>query len=351
MGRAPAVNSSGMTDAWHELLPDPGDVDAGRADVRPALRRLGEAGLLGNGYDEADGGLALAARSVRRIASAGLATAFAVWSQRMVLEYLRCCPPSAADRPLLDQLRSGEVTGATALAPAIADLAGEHPLPVVAEPDGAGWRLRGRISWASNLFDDAAVVTPARTPDEGRLVVLFRLSDAGVRLTPAPELLALNGTGTGGVVLDGVTVPAERVLTDDLAAFMALCRPTMLLLQAALAVGLADASLAASTPHLVGAGAVLTGDHEELAARLDDVAVRLDDQAASRTGIGQAHPARVRLDAIGVATDAVALETALSGGSGFRAASPTSRRVREAAFLPVQAPTLAQLRRQLAGPQ
>jgi len=42
--------------------------------------------------------------------------------------------------------------------------------------------------------------------------------------------------------------------------------------------------------------------------------------------------------------DTVHLDGLLQGGSGFRADSPTSRRRREDAFLPVQAPTDVHLR-------
>lgn len=337
-----------MTDIRTQVLAGAADVDSGRADVRPVLRALGAVGLLADD-DDADGGLISAVRMVRRIAAGSLASAFAVWSQRMVLEYLRCCPPSAGVRALQDALRSGEVTGATALAPAVADLAGRGELPLVAQPDGGGWRLTGPISWASNLFDDAVVVTPARTPQEGRVVVLFRLSDPGVDLGPVPELLGLNGTGTRTVALHEVAVPQGSVLSDDLAAFMSLCRPAMLLMQAALAVGVADASLAESGAHLTGGNAVLRRDHEDLARRRDEVAVGMDDQASSRTGTGRAQLARTRLDAMAVATQAVALETAVCGGTGYRAGSATGRRVREVAFLPVQAPTMAQLRHDAAG--
>jgi alkylation response protein AidB-like acyl-CoA dehydrogenase len=337
-----------LSDIRTQVLADAADVDAGRADVRPVLRALGAMGLLADD-DDADGGLPSAVRMVRGIAASGLASGFAVWSQRMVLEYLRCCPPSAGIRALQDVLRSGEVTGATALAPAIADLAGHGELPVLAEPDDGGWRLSGRISWASNLFDDAVVVTAARTPEEGRLVVLFRLSDPGVDLGPVPELLGLNGTGTRALALHDVAVPRGSVLSDDLAAFMSLCRPPMLLMQAALAVGLADASLAASVTHLTGVNTVFRPDHEDLSGRRDDVAIALADQAESRTGAGPAHLARARLDGIEVATRAVALETAVCGGTAYRADSATGRRVREVAFLPVQAPTLAQLRLDVGG--
>jgi alkylation response protein AidB-like acyl-CoA dehydrogenase len=320
------------------------DLDTGRGDVRAVLRRLGEAGSFGTpGADPVDE-LLPSVRVVRELATASLAAAFSAWSQRMVIEYLRCCPPPESESDLVRALRTGEVTGATALAPAISDLAGRAELPVVAVPDGDGWRLAGRIGWASNLFDDAVVVTPARTRDEGRLVVLFRRTAPGVTPTPLHDLLGLNGTGTGALELDGVRVGSGQVLSDDLPDFMAVCRPAMLLQQSALAVGLADAALDHAGRQLTGVTAVVRAEHEELAGRRDEVAIRMEDQAGSRVGSSPRDLARLRLDAMDVAARAVRLESAVSGGSGYLAGSDTARRVREAAFLPVQAPTEVQLR-------
>jgi alkylation response protein AidB-like acyl-CoA dehydrogenase len=320
------------------------DLDTGRGDVRAVLRRLGEAGSFGiPGADPVDE-LLPSVRVVRELATSSLAAAFSAWSQRMVIEYLRCCPPPESESDLVRALRTGEVTGATALAPAISDLAGRAKLPVVAVPDGDGWRLAGRIGWASNLFDDAVVVTPARTRDEGRLVVLFRRTAPGVTPTPLHDLLGLNGTGTGALELDGVRVGSGQVLSDDLPDFMAVCRPAMLLQQSALAVGLADAALDHAGRQLTGVTAVVRAEHEELAGRRDEVAIRMEDQAGSRVGSSPRDLARLRLDAMDVAARAVRLESAVSGGSGYLAGSDTARRVREAAFLPVQAPTEVQLR-------
>ena len=321
-----------------------GDVDTGRADVRAALRRLGAVGAFGADDDDPTQGLLTAVRMVRGLAAVSLGTAFAAWSQRMVLEYLRCCPPPEPLTGLVTALRAGTVPGATALAPAIADLAGTGTLPVTAVRDGGGWRLAGTVGWASNLFDDAVVVTPARTADEGRVVVQFRRTDDGVTPTAPYDLLGLNGTGTGGLDLDGVLVGPGQVLSDDLASFMAVCRPTMLLLQTALALGLADAALDAAREHVP---AVLRPDADALGERRDDAARRLEDLAGDRVGVGPGDLARLRLAALDVASEAVRLETAVAGGAGYLAGSATARRVREVAFLPVQAPTYGQLRREI----
>src|SRR3954454_9401692 len=222
---------------------EPADLDAGRADVRPVLRRLGEAGAFDPAGPDPTDALLPSGRVGRDLATASLAAAFSVWSHRMVLEYLRCIPPPEPEAGLLPALQSAQVTGSTAVAPAISDLARRGELPVFAVPDDDGWRLSGTIGWASNLFDDAVVVAPARTPEEGRLVVLFRRTAPGVTSSPLHGLLGLNGTGTGALELDGVAVNGGQVLSDDLPDFVALCRPAMLLMQSALAVGLADGAL------------------------------------------------------------------------------------------------------------
>ncbi|MGY1693601.1 hypothetical protein ACI780_01715 [Geodermatophilus sp. SYSU D00814] len=322
-----------------------GDVDAGRADVRLHLRRLGGVGAFGTDDDDPTEGLLTAVRMVRRLASVSLATAFAAWSQRMVLEYLRTSPPAAPLDGLVDGLRAGTVPGASAMAPALADLAGTGTLPVTATRDGDGWRLSGTVTWASNLFDDAVVVTPVRTSEEGRLVVCLRRTDDGVTPTEPYDLLGLNGTGTGGLDLDGVAVGAGHVLSDDLASFVAVCRPAMVLLQTAMAVGVTDAALTASTEHRP---AVLRPDGDALGERRDDVVRRLEDLAGDRVGVHPGDLARLRLTALDLAAEAVRFESAVAGGAGYLAGSDTARRVREVAFLPVQAPTYAQLRREVA---
>jgi alkylation response protein AidB-like acyl-CoA dehydrogenase len=312
-------------------------VDAGTEDVRDGLRRLGERGLL-------DGGLPQRVELVRTVAGGCLASAFAVWSQAMVLEYLGAAP-HPEELPS-DQLRSGLVTGATALAPAIADLAGRAEVPVLARPHRAGWRLDGPIRWASNLFGDAVVVTPARTEDGRRLVAMFRLDAPGVERTPPADLLALNGTGTGALELHGVAT--EAVLGRDLRAFMAVCRPAMLLMQSALAVGVAEAAADAAAGGFTGANAVLAGDHRDLRGAMAEAGERLRGYASGPEGLTGAQLARLRLDAMRLAAEAVRLESVVAGGGGYRAGSPTSRRVREVAFLPVQAPTEGHLRTELA---
>ncbi|WP_337059954.1 hypothetical protein [Kineococcus sp. G2] len=341
------VRAAGVPEAvLARLAASAAAVDAGERDAREGLRLLGTAGLLAPPGVPGDR-LPAAVDLLRAVASVSLADAFCAWSQTMVVEYLERFPPAGQETAPSTGLRAGAVPGATALAPALTDLAGGPPVPVLAEPAGDGaWRLSGAVPWASNLFDGAVVVLPARTAADGRLVVLVRVGEPGVRVRPAGPLLALGGTGTGAVELDGAVTAA--VLGDDLAAFVGACRPVMLLTQAAMALGVADAALAGAAGRLTGPGALLAAEHRALGAGRDDLAARLGRLAADPAAEGPTGPAAARVAVLDLLARAVHAEGLLTGGTGYRRDHPAARRRREAAFLPVQAPTELQLRAALA---
>ncbi|MFP5022393.1 hypothetical protein [Pseudonocardia phyllosphaerae] len=318
-------------------------VDSGAEDVRAGLRRLGAHDLLG-GPDVAG-----VVELVESLAGESLSAAFAAWAQRMVIGFAERA--DVVDTELVARLRSAEQIGATAMAPALRDLAGLEPVPVVAvpEPDG-GLVLTGPVRWASQLFDDAVVVLPVQLGSgrDERAVVRIRVSDPGVVRAPQPELLALNGTGSTSLTLDGVRVAPEAVLSRDLAGFVGRCRPTFLLVQSAFCSGLARRSAAEALDAATGAAEPLAPDVHAVADRARDVHDRLHGFAADPGSVRPPELLRLRLDAAVAGAEATRLESAARGGAGFLAASGTARRLREGAFLPVQAPTVAFLRSELA---
>ncbi|BBG05006.1 MULTISPECIES: acyl-CoA dehydrogenase family protein [Pseudonocardia] len=320
-----------------------GPVDRGEDDVRTGLRMLGERDLIA----PSGSGAAHAVRLVEGIARDCMSSAFATWAQRMTVEYL-----SHADRPdaaLTDAVRRAGRIGATAMAPALRDLAGLEPVPVVATPaaDG-GLVLDGPIRWASNLFDDAVVVLPVRLGTDGRAVVRICTTDDGVHRAPRPTLLALNGTGSTSVRLEGVRVAPEAVLSRDMRSFVGAIRPTFLLVQSAFCSGLAGRSADAALQGATGTSEPLAPDARAVAERAADVHDRLHTLAADPAAAGPAELLRLRLDAASTATDATRVESAVRGGAGYVASSDVARRLREGAFLPVQAPTEGHLRWELS---
>ncbi|GAA3055617.1 acyl-CoA dehydrogenase family protein [Pseudonocardia yunnanensis] len=319
------------------------DVDAGRADPRATVQLAGALGLL-------DAPLVRVIGLVEEVAGECLSTAFSLWAQRMVLTYLNAA--ARADAELVEGVGSGALAGCTAMAPALRDVAGIAPVPVVAVRTSTGLRLHGPIHWASQLYSDAVAVLPVRIGEDPvtaeRAVVRIRLSDPGVQVAPAPPLLAMDATASSSVRLDGVAVGPDAVLSTDLAAFVAAVRPGFLLLQSAFCTGLAARCVTESATHVTGVNVALQPDHDEISARLSGVQQRLHRWAARPGDPDKAELLRLRLDAAAVAVAAARLEATLRGGAGYRSDSAVARRLREASFLPVQAPTEGQLRWELS---
>lgn len=311
-------------------------VDRGEYDTREALRWLGERGLL----DPGAGDLADRVELVERIAGECLSSAFSLWAHLMVIEYLAGDPGG--------DLVAGRRVGATAMAPALRDVAGLEPVPVVAERTATGLRLNGPIRWASNLFDDATVVLPVRLGAEARAVVRVGLADPGVSVAQRPTLLALNGTASSSARLTDVEVPDGAILAEDLPGFVGRIRPAFLLLQSAFCTGLAVRSAREAGRHTGGPNTALSGEVGAATERVADVRRRLHDTAAAPARARPAELLRLRLDAAEIATRATRAEATVRGGAGYLAGSPVSRRLREAAFLPIQAPTEGQLRWELS---
>lgn len=328
------------------------DLDRGAVAAREAFCELGEAGLLDLGAPEnVGGGLADMAQVIAAISSECLSTGFAVWANRMTLEYLLAASTSYA-LDCASPLRAGRALGVTAMASAFREIAGCGSLEVeAAGTDGGGWVLNGRITWASNLYDDSVMVTAARSDQGQRIVVALPLRSPGVSVGENFSLLALGATASSFLGLDGVEVDATQVLSVELDQFLRRVRPTFLVLQTALCVGLARTSLAESKGALRGLNVVFGSDVERLACNLAEVEGTM---LAAASAVGSSQPPgqrdllALRLAGAELASAATALEAKMAGGRGYASGTPAGRRFREAAFIPVQSPSEAQLRWELS---
>jgi alkylation response protein AidB-like acyl-CoA dehydrogenase len=312
-------------------------------DGRGLLRRLADGGYLDLGLADSAGSYRDQARVLAELASVCMTSAFTAWAHRMTVEYLVVFGGRHLS-DLTEQVRSAERPGSTALAGTFRAAAGVADLPVTVVDD----RASGVISWASNLYDDAVVVTGIGRADAAHLIAFDR--DApGVEVRAVTGLMALDGTHSGALRLTGMPVESTRVLSAHFDDFITGIRPTFLTMQSAFALGLSSASLD-SIPELDGPAAALAPevadarrDLARLSAEVDRAAAALDHGAipSVRSALG------TRLEASHLATRATQLELAVRGGSGYAASSPTARRVREALFLPVQSPTEVQLQWEL----
>ncbi len=330
-------------------------VDANTAPASAVLLQLAQRDLLHTGLHRAHETLRPsvdvrpAAELIAAIAEECVSSAFSVWAHRMVLEYLARGHRSNRTAQLFDDLSAGRRVGATAMAAGLKSLAGLGEVDIIATRVADGWSLSGPVAWASNLVPDSVFVAPARTEDGQTLVVWVDTEAPGVTIRSVAGLLALDATASGSLRLEDVAVADDQVLSTDLAAFARDFRPAFLVLQSAFCVGLIRRSLAEATEGLRrGDNPALTGDVQQLT---DDVTQLLETwhRLATDVSSGTARELlQLRLDASHLAGRATRLEATLAGGRGYLRTSATSRRFREAAFLPVQSPSEGHLRWELA---
>ena len=316
------------------------DVDAGLASVRDGLAELGRRGLA-----EAD--LSASIELVASVARSDMATAFSTWAHRMVIEYLTLSPSGSSARAVLPDLASAQTIGATALAAGTAHVLAGVELPITFTQEGDDIVLDGRIAWASNLIAPFIVVTAAvDAADPSRAIVVAIPGDSeGLLVAPFPELLALQATGSSFVKIESVRVPTSAIVSHDLATFARTVLPRFLLLQSAFCSGIANRALEEAVHKLPPMGEAIAPRIEETRTALsiaDAAMTRLAPDAGIDTPTDEVLALRLRYTEI--AADAVALESIATGGRGYLKNSPTARRVREVAFLPIQAPTEVLLR-------
>jgi alkylation response protein AidB-like acyl-CoA dehydrogenase len=326
------------------------DLDQGDRDTRDNIALLAHNGLLGLGAPgNRDHALPTMAAVIAEVAGHCLSTAFSVWAHRMTLEYL-----TAAGTPwslgAAATLTGTGALGVTGMASAFKDAAGCGSIELAATASDGGYRLSGTLRWASNLYFDSVMVTAAQTDTGEKMVVALPLATDGVTIGSHFELLALGSTASSSVTLDDVYIGDEQILSRDVDAFLTSVRPTFLVLQSAMCVGLSRRCLDEVQHSLGGVNSAFAVEFESLTAEL--AAIETQVAATAATLGGPTIPAKrdlltLRLAAADTVSAAAALEIRTAGGKGYARRTGASRRFREAAFIPVQSPSEAQLRWEL----
>lgn len=328
-----------------------GALDRGEDHSRRSFTALGAAGLLGVGAPgNNDGRLPEMADAIRLISGECMSTGFSLWAHRMAVEYLltAATPFSAsAAEPLL----AGTILGVTGMASAFKEAAGCGSLDLTATPVAGGYEVSGAIRWASNLYPDSTMVTAVRTDAGEKLIVALPLDTPGVVLGDHFDLLAMGSTASSYMNLKGVHLPSEQVLSRDFDGFLQAVRPTFLVLQSAMCLGLTRTAVEQARAGLDGVNSVFSADVDRIAETLSCAEATLAKLAAAVGGASSPTKRQLlslRLTAAELSSASADLEIRTAGGKGYASRTPASRRYREAAFIPVQSPSEGQLRWELA---
>jgi alkylation response protein AidB-like acyl-CoA dehydrogenase len=296
------------------LFPDAMRVD--RLDVLPVahLDALAAAGLYGAAAPREAGGLGLELPEfcavVEELASGCLAAAFVYIQHAGLLMRLAYGEEPAAFRDAwLRQACQGTLRGGIALT-------GQIPGPPMlrAEVAAGGWRLDGTAPWVTGwgLVDLLMIV--ARGPDDSLVTLIIDAADAPGLTVSRQRLIAVDASVTVRLGFDGLTVPADRFVSQVPFDPAGNLRPEGLRVNGSLALGVArrccrllgpgplDDELAARRAEL---DAAVTGDTEAMAqarAAAAELAVRAAAAVAVREGsrsvTGDSHAQRLAREAL-----------------------------------------------------
>lgn len=302
------------------------------------------------GLPSSAGNLTQQTEVIFEVAQSSLANAFSLWSHRMTTEYLERHQVSDLVIGYLADLKSATRIGSTALATALVDASGRGQLPITFEVMDEKIVVNGTIPWASNLYTDTVIVFAARNALGSRIVLATEIGTPGISFIRDEELLGLNETFSGSITLANVQLQTDNVLSRSLPDFLGLMRPRFLSLQTAFCLGVSAASLASLKASKLSDVfgheiAIYDEQHEDLVSQLRELSAAL----SNRGELVEHRPyLELRLSAALIAQQVTRLELAAVGGSGYRNGNDTARRIHEALFFSVQAPTEGALRWELS---
>jgi alkylation response protein AidB-like acyl-CoA dehydrogenase len=238
-----------------EVVPEAAHIDERGEFPRPLFARLGALGYLALRYPEAYGGAdadtvtyCLFAEELAR-GSLSLAAAAAMQSLMGTYFIYKYGSEDLRRRYLVPALRAEKVATFALTEPhAGSDLAG---ITTRAERRGDHWVLSGTKTWVTNAPVADVLTVAAKTSAERGMksIALFLLDRErmrGITLGKRIGKMAVRGSETGEIVLDGVEVPAEHLLGGETGGVekIGTILSEIRVMTAALSVGLARAAYA-----------------------------------------------------------------------------------------------------------
>lgn len=350
-----------MTTAHRFALPDAIgawlDGHAQQLDTTPTaasalLPKLAEAHLFKVGVPREHGGdgapLAEAVSAVAAVSARSLTAGFVFWGHRTFIEYLLQSPNAYLRDRLLPDLLSGRRAGATGLSNAMKFLNGIEALQVVAARRGGRFTLDGKLPWVTNLRKEGFDVAVAVESREGAPAFVVSLSsdDDGLTRSPDLDLMAMRGSNTAAIALQGVGINEDRILHADAADWLPRIRPAFLGLQCGMSIGLAARALAAAHGAAGDGRDVLAVPISQSQAELSQLDHQLAAGLDGSLFLDQPMALfRLRIQLAEIVNRAVQLELGATGGKAYLSAPGEAyqRRLRESAFIPVITPSLVQL--------
>ncbi|HTH60179.1 MAG TPA: acyl-CoA dehydrogenase family protein [Paraburkholderia sp.] len=318
------------------------------------MAALGRAGAFGAHLESGGRRVGLALDAMRAISRRCGSTGFLTWCHDVCGLYLEQSGNPALTGAVLDAHVDGRTFGGTALSNPMKALAGIEKLLFRATRVPGGYRVSGALPWVSHIARGQYCGAMAGVyGDDGSLsheiLFLLRITD-DVVLRPCPEFSGMEGTSTWGVRVDNLFVGEDALIADPARPFIARIRAAFVLLQAGMALGIAQAGIDAMRE----VEPVLGHVNRFLEDRPDELQVEYD-ALGERVSMLSATPYDGSTDYLITVLDArvqgaeLALRAAQSalmhqGARGYLASAAPQRLVREAQFVAIVTPAIKHLR-------
>ncbi|MCQ6263501.1 acyl-CoA/acyl-ACP dehydrogenase [Alcanivorax sp. MM125-6] len=319
------------------------------------IQALGEAGALDPHLADRGGRFDLAIAAMQRVSRHCGTTGFLMWTHQVCALYMAESGNPALAGERLEAHRRGERFGGTALSNPMKALSGIERMALRARPDGhGGYRVSGVLPWVSHIQKGQYCGALARVQDDqgqdhGEIMFMLDCDD-DVELRPCPAFAGMEGSSTWGIRLEDYPVGAERLIADPAQPFVARIRAGFILLQAGMALGVAQGSLDSILEvegQLGHVNQFLEQRPEALRSEMEDLEARAVRLAATPYDTSRDY----LLDVLDLRTQGAefALRAAQSamlhqGARGYALSAAAQRRLREAQFVAIVTPAIKHLR-------
>lgn len=248
---------------------------------------------------------------------------------------------------MLRQLEDGELLGGTGLSNPLKFYAGLDVLYLQAERIDGGYLLRGKLPMVSNLGEKHGFGIIASLSEKERIMAFVPCTAEGLTLRERTGFLGLNGSATYSCEFDRVFVPQSWIVADRVDAFVERIRPTFVLYQIPLGLGVSASaidSIRKAKERQGGCNRYLPVQAEELAGELESLRKQTYSLAEADDLAGRWQELlRLRLAVVYFTLKAVQADMLHQGSAGYLRDSAPSRRLREAYFLASLTPTVRHL--------
>lgn len=318
------------------------------------MASLGRAGAFGAHLEDSGCRYGLAIDAMRAISRSCGSTGFLTWAHDVCGLYMEQSGNPALTGEMLRAHTLGETFGGTALSNPMKALAGIEKMLLRATKVAGGYRVSGALPWVSHIAPGqycGAIAAVYRDDGSRSHEIMFMLRcTEDVVLRACPEFSGMEGTSTWGVRLDNLFVGEDDMIADPAKPFIARIRAAFVLLQAGIAVGVAQGSIDSMRevePLLGHVNSFLHDRPDELQAEFDELGARVAKLALTPYDGSKDY----LLDVLDARTQGAefalrASQSALmhQGARGYLMSSAPQRRIREAHFVAIVTPAIKHLR-------